>query len=158
MIDDNRLLAIESAVEAAGLSYNATTERFEVTAGPEADNNLDFDFRGALDMIDAGVTEDELREYAQWNRTRATEMTGKQDDIYRPKGKEISRATLDIAGILFRCYDEELTPKEAIAECKRVGGTSTTLSEVESAYKRLDAVGQWLEEKIIPYLKQQHET
>lgn len=80
-------------------------------------------------------------------------MSGNSDYIQHPKTKELAVAKLDIAKIFFECYEKDMSAKEAIQECKRLGAAEVTIDEVENAYRRLSASAQWLNELVLSYLR-----
>ena len=63
--------------------------------------------------------------------------------IFEPKTQELDAASRpDIRGFLFRCYCENKSVDEAIADCKRLGAEDDKES-VESIYEELSQLAQW---------------
>jgi hypothetical protein len=81
-------------------------------------------------------------------------MSNENDIFTLPKTEELPRGIPDVASILFRCYDEGLTEEEALHECRSAGANDITVQDVEEAFKALSNAAKWLDEKVVPYLRQ----
>ena len=78
--------------------------------------------------------------------------------VHKPNLRELPIATRDIAGILFRCYQDQLVVEEAVLECKRFGAKDVGSEQVEDAYRELRALAERLNKKFAAYLQRNDET
>ena len=76
-------------------------------------------------------------------------MDNCDNEIYRPKTKELPTQVIDIEEMIHRQYTQERTPKECLAECHRCEFQNVTIDQVDEVYKRLDDLLTWLKNHLI---------
>jgi hypothetical protein len=83
-------------------------------------------------------------------------MDNDSEYIHRPIARPLPEATPDIEEILYRCFNEKMSPEEALVECQRFGVKNLSVNDVQMVYQ--DCVkATRLQEDVVQYLRQKNQ-